>query len=282
MPLKYIVCFKDCWSMNVLSYNRLQQGFDTLDHDLILHAVRHYGFNGMTLNWLRSYLSGRSQRVKYGGFLSSPATLMHGVPQGSVLGPTIFNIFINGLLNSLPSNSSIAYADDVTLISQGDNGINASNNMQMLLNILCSWSLDNKLTINTAKCFSKIASPKVAKYKQPFSLLLRLGNANIIQSNAIKILGIRLTDNLRWDIQAKHMQSVVNSMIGVLRRFSSSLNMGAQFKIFNAFLLPRITYCLSVWGDGSATATSKLDHLLLQSIRILLNNSAAELNESVF
>ena len=135
----------------------------------------------MTVNWLRSYLSECSQRVKYGGILSSAATLTHGVPQGSVLGPTIFNIFINGLLNSLPNNSSLAYVDDVTLISQGGNAISASNNMQMPLNILRSWSLDNKLSVNTPKCFSMIISPKIAKCKQPFSLLIRLDSANIIK-----------------------------------------------------------------------------------------------------
>ena len=158
----------------------------------------------------------------------------------------------------------------------------ASNNMQMLLNILCSLPLDNKLSINTAKCVSMITSPKIAKFKQPLSLLLRLGSANIIQSNAIKILGVKLTDNLSWDTQVKHVQSVVNSMIGVLRRFSASLNTDARLKIFNAFILPRITYCLPVWGNGSVTATSKLDRCLLQSVRIMLNSSAAELNESVF
>ena len=92
----------------------------------------------------------------------------------------------------------------------------ASNNMQMLLNILCSLPLDNKLSINAAKCVSKITSPKIAKFKQPLSLLLRLGSANIIQSNAIKILGVKLTDNLSWDTQVKHVQSVVNSMIGLV------------------------------------------------------------------
>ena len=184
------------------------------------------------------------------------------------MGPTIFNIFINGLLNCLPNNSSIAYADDVTLISQY-----ASNNMQMLLNILCSWSLDNKLSINTAKCFSMIISPKVDKCKQPFSLLLWLGNANIMQSNAINILGVTLTDNLSWDTQVKHVQSVVNNMIGVLRRFSSSIKTDARLKIFNTFILPCITYYLPVWGNGSAT-TSNLDHCFLHSVRNILNNSA--------
>ena len=115
-----------------------------------------------------------------------------------------------------------------------------------------------------------IISPERAKCKQPFLLLLRLGSANIIQSNAIKILGVSLTDNFSWDTQVKHVQSVVNSTIGVLRRFSSSLNTDARLKIFNAFILPRITYCLPVWGNGSATATSKLDRCLLQSVRILL------------
>ena len=132
--------------MDMLNYCK---AFDNLNHNLILYAARHCG-----------YLSGRSPCVKYGGVFSSSAILTHGVLRGSELCYTIFNIFITGLLNSLPNNSSIAYADDVTLISQGDNAISASNNMlQMSLNILCSWLLDNKLSFNTARCFSMIISP---------------------------------------------------------------------------------------------------------------------------
>ena len=160
-----------------IDYNK---AFDTLDYDFILYAAHHCGLNEMKINWLRSYHSGRSQSVKYEGVLSSPAALTHGVPQSSVLGPIILNIFINGLLNSLSNNSSIAFADDVTLISQGDNAISASNNIQMFLNTLCSWSLDNKLSINTALCFSMIICSKIAKYKKPFSLLFQLGSDNII------------------------------------------------------------------------------------------------------
>ena len=106
--------------------------------------------------------------------------------------------------------------------------------------------------------------------------MLQLGSANIIKSNAIT-----LTDNLSWDTQAKHVQSVVNSMIGALRCLSSSLDTDARLKIFNEFMLPRIAYCLPVWSNGSATATPKLDRCLLKSVRIILNNSAAELSESV-
>ena len=113
-------------------------------------------------------------------------------------------------------------------------------------------------------------------------MLLRLGSANIIQSNAIKILGVTLTDNLSWDTQAEHVQSVVKSMIEVLQRFSSSLDTVARLKVFNAFILPHITYCFPVWGNGSATATSIRGRFLIQSVCNMLNNSAAKLNESVF
>ena len=159
------------------------------------------------------YCSQRSQWVNYRGALSFFATLTHDIPPEQRAGPTFFKIFINGLLSSLPNNSSIAYFDSVTLINQSNNAIGGSNKMQMLLNILCLWSLNNKLSISTAKCFSMIISPQVAKCKQPFSLLLRLGSANIIQSNTIKILGVTLNDNLGWTTQSKYMQSVVNNII---------------------------------------------------------------------
>jgi hypothetical protein len=269
------------WSCLVtIDYSK---AFDTLDHELLLQAACSCGISSATSGWLQSYLNGRSQRVKYGGALSESATLTHGVPQGSVLGPTLFNIFINRLLNCLPNNCSIAYADDITLISHGDCASSATNNMQLLLDTLYSWSLSNKLSVNAAKCFSLIISPKIIKRPtQIVSLSLRLGTTPIVQTNATKILGVTLTDDLSWDTHAKSIRSSVNSMVGILRRFSSSLNTDTRLKIFNAFILPRITYCLPVWGNGSATATAGLDRTLLRSARIILNSSTAVLDSSVF
>ena len=126
------------WScLVIIDYSK---AFDTFDHDLILQTARTCGFNQTTIRWFESYLTERSQQVKYGSALSTPTRISYGVPQGSVLGPTIFNIFINQLFYCLPADCSIAYADDITLISHGDSASSASNCMQVLLDILSRWS----------------------------------------------------------------------------------------------------------------------------------------------
>ena len=262
----------------IIDYSK---AFDTLDHDLILQTARTCGFNQTTIRWFESYLTERSQQVKYGSALSTPTRISYGVPQGSVLGPTIFNIFINQLFYCLPADCSIACADDITLISHGDSASSASNCMQVLLDILSRWSLSHKLSINAAKCFCLIISPKVRSVNRP-SISLRLSDAPVTQCNCIKILGVTLSDDLKWNTHSKHVRSCVNGMVGVLQRFGPSLNMDARLKIFNTFILPRITYCLPVWGNGSATVASGLSRTLLRSARFVSNNPSAELNKATF
>ena len=114
------------------------KAFDTIRHDLLLHKIAEIGINGVALNWLESYLYGRQQCVRYDETLSSCLPITSRVPQGSVLGPVLFIIYINDLLKSLPN--SFAYADDLTVFSYGATDTEAVNLINKLIDTVASWS----------------------------------------------------------------------------------------------------------------------------------------------
>ena len=129
------------------------KAFDTLDYQLLLHKLGTLGISGRTLTWFKSYLTQRRQCVKYNNVLSYYESIKYSVPQGSVLGPTLYVIYVNDLLTSLPANAVIAYADYVTLTANEFTGEEASFNLQMLFNTVHSWSTENALYLNISKMF---------------------------------------------------------------------------------------------------------------------------------
>ena len=139
------------------------KAFDTLNTSLILQSLRACNFDVVSLNWFSSNLHGRYQKVKYCNSFSNALPINYGVPQGSVLGPKIFVIFLNQLLKTLNTDNFVAYADDITLTTYGSSPDLALQSMQSLLNTVNEWSNRHCLSINTGKCFYMIISPYIKK-----------------------------------------------------------------------------------------------------------------------
>lgn len=137
------------------------RAFDSIDHNILLIKLERYGITGPALNLLRSFLSNRKQRISINGANSDPITVKCGVPQGSILGPILFLIFINDLPQCLSSSQCILYADDTTIISSHTKLDNLMSDLQTDLNCLNNWSSINKLKINVKKtCFMLFTCPQ--------------------------------------------------------------------------------------------------------------------------
>jgi hypothetical protein len=137
------------------------KAFDLLDHETLINKMATLGMADSTTAWFKSYLEDRRQCVKYNNVLSDYVQVVYGVPEGSVLGPTLFVIYINDLLHRLPDCSVMAYADDLTLTVFGDTVGKATLCLQELLSIVHSWSVSNFLHLNAAKCFVMYISPSL-------------------------------------------------------------------------------------------------------------------------
>ena len=129
----------------------LQKAFDTVDHQILLKKLEHYGIRGIANNWFKSYLSNRKQFVSINGFNSKEQSMKYGVPQGSVLGPLLFLIYINDLNKAIKYSTVHHFSDDTNLLVVGKNLQDIQKQINLDLKSLCKWLRANKISLNTSK-----------------------------------------------------------------------------------------------------------------------------------
>ena len=180
----------------------LQKAFDTVDHGILCHKLNHYGIRGIANKWFSSYLSSRQQFVSIGNTDSNCLSIHHGVPQGSVLGPLLFLIYINDLHSCLKYSEATHFADDTNLIQIGKFIESLSLAMTYVLSCLSTWLSASKIALNAAKT-------EIIVFR---NRLRPIGEMNIIfdghkpnSSSSIKYLGVFLDEHLDWN---KHISDL--------------------------------------------------------------------------
>ena len=258
------------------------RAFDTVNHDILLAHIGNI-CDATTTAWFRTYLCGRHQSVKYSNTLSDSRSLNSGTPQGSVLAPTLFVLYINDLLNTFPPGSVMAYADDVTIVTSGSSQAEVISRAEDALAQVQCWADDNGLVINPSKCTAMIVSPQVKK-SSPITVDLRLGKggAHITTARELRLLGVIFTFDLNWTAHADNTRKSINKMVGVINRLGNALNTNTRQRILQAFVMPKLTYCLPVWGRLCSKSNTAMDHTLLRAARVVLHNRTAELNKATF
>lgn len=245
----------------------IRKAFDSVDHSILLRKLEHYGFRGQVLGFFRSYLTNRKQYVVVRGKESSLKTVKTGVPQGSVLGPILFSLFINDYPRSLRFSNSILYADDTALIIPRQSLQEAEEIAQSELQNTLAWFETNKLILNSKK--TKYVVFASNRKTIPTKCNLYLGNTQIQQISSYKYLGITLDSSLHW---APHIEQVTKKIVfgcytilKARKHFHPQTLRLIYFSIFHCHL----TYCIESWGFTYASYIDPLIKIQKRAVRII-------------
>ena len=241
----------------------LEKAFDTVNHKILISKLRHYGVRGNASNWITDYLTNRKQRVKISDTYSDCATITCGVPQGSILGPLLFIIYINDMHKSMKHSKVYHFADDTNLFHSHSNLKSLRKQANEDLALLFDWLCANKLSLNADKTEFILFHGRRAKKDR---ITLTINNTKIFESKKMKYLGLIVDSKLNWNFHVSELKKKLNRAIAILykvkkRGFDQTTMCTMYFALFHSYL----NYGLNVWGLA--------DKKILKRIRVIQNNA---------
>ena len=249
----------------------LSKAFDTIDHVILLRKLEHYGVRGVPLNWFKSYLDNRMQFVVVNGVRSQSRNVKCGVPQGSVLGPLLFLVYINDIINSQLFTYSL-FADDTCLLYHHKN----MHNLILTANVeVCNvfqWFCCNKLLLNTSKSQYVVFRSNGKKIPNNIDPLT-IGGHQIDRSQSVRFLGVTLDDHLSWKEHLSNVCTKVSRSVGVISKLRFFLPQHTLVTLYNAIVMPHLMYCNVAWGNTYRSHINKLQVLQKKVIRFITNSS---------
>jgi len=255
----------------------LSKAFDTICHNTLLHKLNFYGIRGVCNDWFRSYLQNRQQYVTINSAKSQLKETTCGVPQGSILGPILFIIYMNDI-NASTSLKLLSYADDTTIYSSHTEVTKLFSNLNNELPSLDDWFRANKLALNVKKTKFSIFSPqKVAIDEQH---ILTLNNSNILRENPTKFLGLHIDEQLTWTTHINKIKSKLASSLFIINRAKHFLPHEALKSIYYTLIHSHLIYGIAIWGNSSHV--HKLFTMQKKAIRIINNKSKNSHTEPLF
>ena len=245
----------------------LSKAFDTVDHVILLSKLEHYGIRGNLLVWITSYLQNRKQFVQYNGHRSNKKDIVCGVPQGSILGPLLFLLYINDLSYISNVLSSIMFADDANMFHQHSDLNVLEESVNEELKKVVKWLQANKLTLNVKKTHVMLFTKKHVKH----DLKIYIGEELLNVVCKSTFLGVVIDSKLTFNEHIKRISGKISKGIGILKKVRYKLQTKTLITLYYAFIYPYLMYCNTVWGNTAKVYTNQLIVLQKRCIRIIHN-----------
>ncbi len=246
----------------------LQKAFDTVNHKILLDKLEHYGVRGTALAWFKSYLSNRCQYVSVNGHNSSYLNVSCGVPQGSVLGPLLFLIFINDLPASTRKLSFYLFADDTNIYFESDSLSKLEQVVNKELKKVKKWLDSNKLALNIDKThFVIFHSPQNSLNK---TVNIKIGKQHVKQAKYVKFLGLLLDENLSWKYHLSELSKKLARTSGIFLKIRHLLPTNVLVSLYYSLFASFLQYGITVWGLTYDTYTKPIYLLQKKVVRSIL------------
>ena len=245
----------------------LQKAFDTVDHDILLKKLDHYGIRGVANDWFRSYLENRKQYVHISGSDSKLKNVDYGVPQGSVLGPLLFLIYINDLHQAIKYSKTRHFADDTNLLINNNSLKQLKKHLNMDLKQLCNWLKANKISLNCSKTEYMI-------FRHPnkqinYDLKIKINGKRLVPSKCVKYLGIILDPHLNWSFHVDSLATKLTRAAGMLSKIRHYVPENTLRSIYFGIFSSLLTYASQVWGQFCNKHIRRLQTIQNKAIRII-------------
>ena len=238
---------------------------------MIIAKLNSYGFNLTALNLIHNYLTKRKQRTKINHSYSSWEDILFGVPQGSILGPILFNIFLSDLFLIVDDIDIANYADDNTIYKEHENIDDLITSLQDAAAKLFKWFSDNQMKGNTDKCHLLLSKDESSE--------IHIGDSIIESSTCEKLLGIKIDSKLRFDDHIQDLCNKANRTLRALARATPYMNLQKRKVLMNAFFNAQFNYCPLIWMLHSRQNNNKIKHLHERCLRLIHNDKLSSYEE---
>lgn len=245
------------------------KAFDCLNHEVLFKKLEIYGIRGHALQLLKSYLRHREQYVNINGHFSTVRSITSGVPQGSILGPFLFNLYINDIINVNTKAKFVIYADDTTILFSADTCDELIDMANFTLLNIKGWGDSNSLKININKTKAVIFRPK--NKSLVISKVLRFDSSPIEIVSCFKTLGVFFSETMSWDNHINYIVPKLARVVGIVNRYRSVLPTSVKLLLYKSLFYSHLTYCLLVWGTSTMTNIEKLFLLQKKILRGICN-----------
>ncbi len=255
----------------------LKKAFDTVDHEILLNKLSKYGVRGLPADLIKNYLNHRTQQTFINNTHSNVQIVNCGIPQGSILGPHLFNTYINDIVDV--SNFSIKlFADDACLILSSKNPHDLENNVNNELEKINLWRKNNKLSVNFTKSKYLIFTNK----KQNFSFKIHMDGTTLDRAEDMKYLGIIIDHKLKWNKHINYILNKISRVSYMLTKIRYYIDLNSLKLLYYSLIHPHLIYCVTTWGGAPKTTLKPLVNLQKKIVRIITKSPFDHPSEVLF
>ena len=239
--------------------------FDTVPHNILLQKLYHYGIRGNALQWFNSYHSNRYQYVNYSNTSSDMKLITCGVPQGSILGPLLFLLYINDIA-SVSNLFSILFADDITLFYSWKSLQVLATVVNNELRNVIEWFNANRLSLNIDKTNFIIFKPNGKNENCP---TIQINGSSIQEVDNAKFLGITIDNRLNWIEHIKCISRIIAKGTGIIIKARKAFESETLLNLYNSLIFPHLSYGIHVWGTAASVNLNRLHVFQIKIVRII-------------